>query len=46
VKTLTLNMVPDKKESVKLKIIAYKPETYTSMGTVGLNTILKIVKQG
>lgn len=46
VKTLTLNMVPDKEESVKLKIIAYKPETYTSMGTVGLNTILKIVKQG
>lgn len=42
VKTLTLNTAPDKEKSVKLKIIAYRPETYTSMGTVGLNTKLKI----
>jgi len=42
VKTLTLNTVPVNEKNVKLKIIAYKPETYTSMGTVGLNTKLRI----
>lgn len=45
VKTLTLNTAPDKEKSVKLKIIAYRPETYTSMGMVGLNTKLKIYGQ-
>ena len=42
VKTLTLNTAPDKESNVKIKIIAYRPDTYTSMGTVGLNTKLKI----
>ncbi len=45
VKTLTLNTMPDKEIRVKLKIIAYLPETYTSMGVVGLNTKLKIYGQ-
>lgn len=45
IKTLTLNTVPHKDKSVKLKIIAYQPETYTSMGVVGLNTKLKIYGQ-
>lgn len=46
VKTLVLNEMPEKEINVKLKIIAYRPETYTSMGTVGLNTKLKIKGQG
>lgn len=41
VKTLRLKTVPDKETNVKLKIIAFQPETYISMGTVGLNTKLK-----
>ena len=46
VKTLTLQKMPDKERNVKLKIIAYRPETYISMGTVGLNTTLKMDGQG
>lgn len=41
VKTVTLGTVPGRECKVKLKIIAYCPETYTSMGTIGLNTQLK-----
>ena len=46
VKTLKLKTVPDKEANVKLNIIAYQPETYTSMGTVGLNTELKMNEKG
>ncbi len=42
VKTLMLDSAPDKEKNVKLRIIAYRPDTYISMGTVGLNTQLKI----
>ncbi|MDD4414366.1 MAG: hypothetical protein PHR14_07460 [Oscillospiraceae bacterium] len=45
VETITLNTVPDKEKTVILKIIAYRPDTYTSMGTVGLNTKLRIYGQ-
>ena len=44
VKSLTLKTAPDKESNIKLKIIAFQPETYTSMGTVGLNTKLKIIE--
>ena len=46
VKKLTLYEVPNKEKNVKLNIIAYQPKTYTSMGTVGLNTKLTIGGQG
>jgi hypothetical protein len=46
VKTLTLYEAPDKEKNVKMNIIAYQPETYISMGTVGLNTKLTIGGQG
>ena len=46
VKTLILEKTPKKEINVKLKIIAYQPETYSSMGTVGLNTKLKITDRG
>lgn len=46
VKALKLNEKAEGEGNVKLKIIAYSPETYTSMGTVTLNTNLKINEQG
>ncbi len=42
VKALALTAMPDKETSVKLKIIAFRPESYVSMGTMSLNTKLKI----
>jgi len=44
VKQLTLGELPDADISVKMKIIAFEPETYVSMGTVPLHTTLKIVR--
>ena len=44
VKSVKLNTVPERETDVSLKIIAYQPETYISMGTVGLNTKLKTDK--
>jgi len=42
VKTLTLSKILVNSAAVKLKIIAYQPETWFSMGTVGLNTTLTL----
>lgn len=38
--------MPEKGINVKLKIIAYQPETFISMGTVGLNTKIKVTGKG
>lgn len=40
IENLTLSEHPDNAIPVTLKIIAYRPETYHSMGTAGLNTVL------
>ncbi|MFA5561432.1 MAG: hypothetical protein WDA00_02175 [Eubacteriales bacterium] len=42
VKAVTLHAAPDGEQNLQLKIVAYQPETYVSMGTVGLHTTLKI----
>lgn len=42
VKTLNIDTIPKSTENVKLKIVAYTPDTWYSAGTVALNTILKI----
>lgn len=38
VRTVKFDTVPENKASIKLKIMAYEPETYYSAGTVTLNT--------
>lgn len=38
VRTVTFNTVPEKGAGIKLKIMAYEPETYYSAGAVTLNT--------
>jgi len=43
--SLTLSETPDSSIPVTLKMIAYRPETYHSMGTAGLNTTLQIRQQ-
>ena len=45
IKSLRLNTVPEQETNVKLKIIAYQPETYISMGSVGLKTKLKLINR-
>ena len=41
-KSLTLDTIPKNSENVRLKVVAYEPETYHSMGTVTLNMKLNI----
>jgi len=38
VKAITTNTIPKEGDLVKLKIMAYEPETYNSLGSVSLNT--------
>ena len=40
VKTVTFDTVPEKGSAVKLKIMAYEPDTYYSAGAVTLNTVV------
>lgn len=42
VKAIKLDSTPGSTAAVKLKIIAYQPDTWYSMGTVGLNTKLNV----
>lgn len=42
VQPLTLDTVPKQTETVKVKIMAYEPETYYSAGAASLNTKLTI----
>jgi len=42
VKSVELARVPPNGANIKLKIMAYEPETYYSAGTVALNTTIKI----
>ena len=40
IKTVTFDTVPEKGTAVKLKIMAYEPDTYYSAGAVTLNTVV------
>lgn len=40
VKSVTFDTVPSKGTSIKMKIMAYEPETYYSAGAVSLNTTI------
>ncbi len=40
VKSVTFNTVPSKGTNIKMKIMAYEPETYYSAGAVSLNTTI------
>ena len=42
VKSVTLTSVPADGSDIKLKIMAYEPETYFSAGSASLNTTIKI----
>lgn len=42
VKAIKLDSIPGSTAAVKLKIIAYQPDTWYSMGTVSLNTKLNV----
>lgn len=42
VKTIILTKIPANDSAIKLKIMAYEPETYYSAGAVSLNTVMKI----
>ena len=38
VRTVTFDTVPENRANIKLKIMAYEPDTYYSAGAVTLNT--------
>lgn len=40
VKSIAVSNVSDTETNVKLKVIAFQPETYISMGSVSLNTVI------